>query len=215
MRLLSLLALPSLLALALPLAACGGGSGGGTETLDKQITLPLWLPLSGSMRGTTGEWGDTSGGSLVAGDDFVYGDDYPTRCFLSFDLSPLPAGATISQAVIHVDGRVRYGTPYVSYGTLNLDHVNMGPTITTNDFVDAISGLVPGFPTFLATPGFQPGTTTVTNQVRTDYLNALLVTSFRVGFAGAPVHNSTGEDIEILVNPVNPSQRPTLVVTYR
>lgn len=168
MRLLSRLARPSLLALTLSLAACGGGSGGGNETLDNQITLPLWLPLSGSMQSTKGERGGTSSGSMVAGDDFVYGDDYPTRCFLTFDLSPLPAGATISQAVIHVDGRVRCGSPYASYGTLSLDHVSTGPTITTSDFVDAISSLVPGFPTFLATPGFQPGTTTVTNQVRTD-----------------------------------------------
>lgn len=208
--------LPALLALALPFGGCGGGANNDTPpTLDKTIALPVSLALTGSMN-SIGEYGDTSSdGTAVVGDDYRYGDDYEIRCFLTFDLTPLPAGATISRAEIHVAGRVKYGNPFALLGSPLVDHTNMGGTVTINDFADAITGSVAIFPQFTDAPAYQPATILVTSQVRTDYLNALTVTSFKLRFGAAPLHDQLYEQVAIQVSATDSALRPTLVVTYR
>ena len=207
--------LPALL-LAVPLSACGGGGGGNNTpaTLDRTIGLPLALALTGSMN-SIGEYGDTSiSGYVAVGDDYRYGVDMEDRCFLTFDLASMPTGVTITKAEIRLAGRVSYGNPFALLGAPLVDHMNMGGSVTINDFADAIAGSVAIFPQFTNAIGYQPGAFLVTSQVRTDYQNALPVTSFKLRFSAAPFADGQLQLVEFQVSQNDPALRPTLVVTY-
>lgn len=201
--------------LALPLVACGGGGGGANGTGTTVV-----LPISPSFTGTMASFGPYSDaltdGLLIVGDEYYAGGDYEDRCFLSFDLGTLPTGAIITKAEVHLVGRIHTtGSPYLVMGSLLADHVDMGAAVSGNDFTDTIASSVAVLPTFTNDATYQAGVVPVTGSVQFDWENARPRASFRLRFLNAPYADALDERVAILVSGLDPSARPTLVVTYR
>jgi hypothetical protein len=100
----------------------------------KTVTL---LPIeeeSGTVRSDAGPFTDITAGESNA--------DITRTCeaFLSFDISGIPANASISEVKIDFRDYTISGDPFESLGVLNGYVTNYGSTLTTSDFV-------PGFPT--------------------------------------------------------------------
>jgi hypothetical protein len=200
--------------LALPLAACGGGGGGGGNG-ETTLIVPLDYAFSGSMV-SFGPFSDPTAGILVVGDEFFDTADYEDRCFLSFSLASLPAGADISAAEIRLGGRVATATnPYVVFGSLLADHLDMGAGVSGNDFTDTLASAVAVLPTFPSGTSFTQGSFPITGSVRDDAQNGRPRASFRLRFPGAPVQDGVFARVHVEVSPADPDLRPTLVITYR
>ena len=208
------LVIPTLLSCSL--GACGGGGGGGTGTPQAtKLVLPLSFPFSGSMF-PFGSFTQPTTGVLVVGDQYYIDDDYATRCFLSFELAPVPPGATIETAQIRMLGRVSTADdPYALMGFLKASHVDLGPAITLDDFDSGIPYTVPSIPAFPAGSAYGEQTFSVLESVRDDLQVGRPRTTLRLRFEAAPQKDGKSEQVEILVNPVNAAQRPVLEITYR
>ena len=210
------------LALALPLAACGGGSGGGAGGGGGNVDLTAVLPIvmdnrTGTMTSVPEIFNVAQySGHVALGDDFVFGSDYDTRGFLTFDLSSLPPGAVISSAVVHLGAQVHSGNPYAVHGLPLVDHVFMsGPNLTLASFSgNTTTAGIALFPTF-TTGAFQQGEFDATAAVRLDFEAGRSTASFRVYFANSPEPNSLDDIVFIEVSTTDALLRPTVVVTYR
>ena len=114
-------------ALLLALAGCGGGGGDdGTDvTLLADPAVHGWVTnLGGSV---------SFGGSVVVGDS----SGNPTlaaRGIMRFQLTDIPAGATIESATLRVYQMLVEGTPYADLGDLLVDHVDAGAGLSADDF---------------------------------------------------------------------------------
>jgi len=96
------------------------------------VTLLLHAPdagLSGSM---------TSAGSTYSSGTYTAGDqagNLQIRCFLSFDISSIPAGSTITSATLGLtDNTITLGNPFATLGNLRVYNVDYGTSLTVSDF---------------------------------------------------------------------------------
>jgi hypothetical protein len=114
----------ALLALSLP--ACGGSS----KDDDDFLTLTAFLGPEGGFEGTIDAAGTIAeaAGGLGVGDREGQVPAGPVRAFLSFDLTPIPAFATITRARLHCDQAFVAGAPFTSLGSVVVDHMNWGAT---------------------------------------------------------------------------------------
>jgi hypothetical protein len=115
-----------------------------TETMSEYtVTLYSIAEEDGSVR--------EGGGGLATHDLFV-GDDVTNRarqCFLSFDISDIPSGATITDASLDVKVEAKIGVPFAHLGSLRVYNDQYG-SLGDSDFTS-------GFPsgqlyTFHAAP---------------------------------------------------------------
>jgi len=78
---------------------------------------------------------------VVAGDDAGNGQ---LKGFLTFDLSGIPAGATIVAATLNLDSYAAQGAPFQDLGALSAYHVNYGD-LDGNDWDLAAQAGRPGY----------------------------------------------------------------------
>lgn len=105
------------------LAACGGGGGnGGNEVLfeEQTLTLEVVRPLSGFL--------SENGFESADNDAFVgtipdIGGFLEERGILTFDLTPIPAGATLLSAELQALQGAQTGTPYDQVVQVIVDHI--------------------------------------------------------------------------------------------
>lgn len=171
------------LSLAVLLLAGCGGSGGGPASIELQLA------------GTAAREGQVlSSGGVLAGNAIIVGDgaiNQVLRGFISFDLSPLPAGATLVSASLQISQFLVIGTPYSDLGAMVADHVDLGAGLNSADF-----GAVPilsAVATLFTTPALGTSTVDVTESVRDDLANARTRTEFRLRFAVA-TNGDAGQD---------------------
>lgn len=68
----------------------------------------------------------------TAGDQ---GGNHQVKCFLAFDISSIPADATITSATLGLtDNRIVLGNPFATLGKLSVYNVNYGNTLESSDF---------------------------------------------------------------------------------
>ncbi len=97
-------------------------------------TIPLIFhqpdpALSGSMRSDGFMYGL---GSYTAGDQ---AGNLQVKCFLSFDISSIPAGSTITSATLSLtDNTITLGNPFATLGNLRVYNVDYGNTLALKDF---------------------------------------------------------------------------------
>lgn len=218
MTMVNKFALVSALAL---LAACGGG-GGGSDNQDVTVAFPIDLPFTTTITGVTTP---TPTGTSLVDTSMLGGTVYvgrwnneDARGFLSFALSPLPAGAVVVSATVEVSGRVKSGTPYSTFaGSPTITWVDMGAAPSFDDFGNVFGSFLNILPTWSSAP-FQPGLvggSALTAAVSADLQANRPRSSFRLRFNGTTSVVGLDEGVEIQVSQVDPSLRPVLVVTYR
>ncbi len=198
---------PSMLAtvcLAVLLVACGG---------DKKDKTPIQgsmllgsEPLDGSVNGN---------GVIDINDDAVAGDNVgnaEVRGFISFDISVIPAGAQIVEAILTVTQNAVAGDPYGLWGPCEIDHVTLGGALDAGDFTGGSLNLNIG--PISTDASLSAKTLNVTAQVALDITQGRSFTDFRLHFNGMPGSNADGvEDSARFGTSLGPNV-PTLEVTY-
>ena len=123
----------SLAAGSLLLPACGGGAGNpspitvtllGTEALNGNVSNQGGVSLTGTL------------GEQIVGDSYVSVGPvfFSYRLFVSFDLSSLPPGATVTTATLSLYQTRTVGTPYATLGPLLVDHVVYGGVLDPGSY---------------------------------------------------------------------------------
>lgn len=203
-----------LLTLTLLLPACGGGGGGGAAATVVQVTLVSTAALDGYV--------DTAG-NVINGNTIAVGDadgitpGLGQRGFLSFNITGLPAGATITSAILRVSQLGSGGTAHtdVTRGPVIVDHLDYGPTLDAGDFNGVAILLDVG--AILSNDSTGYATLDVTARLVTDIANASPRTQYRLRFRGFDSNNNGTSDfvaVEDGEDSFNSGELPQLVVTY-
>lgn len=134
----SLRVLIVLAAVCLPfgLTACGGG--GSDTPSSASITV-------GSIAAIDG-WADSAGAFDAAGGGPWVGDgtaNQTVRQVWAFDLSAVPAGATVTSATVGLRQYLVLGVPFPGFGIIVLDHVLLGADLDASDY-DSVALSTPG-----------------------------------------------------------------------
>jgi hypothetical protein len=127
--LLRTLALPASLVLGAGLVGgCGAGEaifGPETYTLHAPSTLDGYVTSAGAVLTNS-----TANGIAVGDNDA----DQGRRGFVRFNIAGLPLGAEIESAELRLAQAAVTGLPYVTLGTLRVDHVDIGAALDAVDY---------------------------------------------------------------------------------
>ena len=193
----------SILLMVLLLTACGGGSGG-DDTQDEQTNqnntpveldavLPAIEPTGPVDNSTLGNWDQTLLGVGEFGPANQFMNNW--RGILTFDISSIPAGATIISAELVANQFQVNGDPYFNLGQVLVDHIEMGPTMlgaAYDDFtVGGTAGLEIG--TLSANANLGIKSVDITGAVERDVSAGLPRTQLRLRFQ---VENSGDAQID-------------------
>lgn len=170
---------------SLSLAACGGG---GNATPGSPGAATVTLEADALMSGTVAEENATlvaRAGPLITGGTsrgFPFPITTEWRMLLSFDLSGIPAGATILSAELTVEQVYTEGDPYAS-GPLLLDHVDLAGSLDAADFDSAPLSAAVGV--LSLDLNLAPKTTNVTAAIQADVTAGRTTASLRGYFTAA------------------------------
>lgn len=134
-----------------------------------------------------------------------------SRGYVSFDLSSLPSGATITSATLRMYQTEVVGTPY-SGNSLIIDHVDYGDSLGSEDY--ALSPLESAFGTLTSNPNVEWKDLSVTNQVKNDVANGRTRSQFRLRFQVEMTGADAWARFESGDNYVGTGNLPQLVVKY-
>ena len=200
--------------LLLLLIACGGGSGT-TTVAPPPPPPPGPTPETASLSASTSLSGTTQNGNPTANSntDPLAGDsatNVEMRGHVSFLLSAIPTGATITQASLALNQIAVVGTPYADFTQLFLDHFDMGPTFEGADHNTA--PLTANLGPLLHDSSLGYRALDVTARVQADWAALRPASSFRLRFVGAPSLDSAGDIARFSLSAT--STRAVLSVTY-
>lgn len=199
----------------LVLAACGGGGGGSTTPTTPPGPVTVDIPPSITLSG----WGSTTGGgALQAGGPTLYVGDLPNndeaRAIVTFPITGIPAGATVTAAELRIVQEVVQGTPYASFSWLAVESVDLEATFEAADlFGSAALSLAGALSPF--TSALETKTLDVLSTVLADRTAARDQTSLRFFFAGAVSLNGVADRAGFSLPSGDPTQMPMLRVTYQ
>jgi hypothetical protein len=138
------------------------------------------------------------------------------RQFLSFDLTPIPAGSIIVSAQLRADQYVVFGTPYTDLGAVLVDHLDYG-ALDETDF--GARALQEGLGPLAKDAALGPTTVDVTEAVRQDLALARPRTQYRLRFAPAETDGDASNDFasfaEADAATNGRGQAPVIAVTAR
>lgn len=103
-----------------------------------------------------------------------------TRGFISFDLSSIPDGATVTRATLRLYQAKITGDPYGFGGALKLDHLNFGDSLENSDY--ALAALLANFTTLTNNAVVEWKDADVTEQVKDDLADNRTRSQYRVHF---------------------------------
>lgn len=181
--------------LCLPLAACGGSSKDKTpipQTIfvggDADFTGHLVEVTAGmtyvATTNTNMEAGDTSGNNHKKG-------------YIRFDLSTVPAGATVQSATMSITQVAPTGTPYAQLLTnLQVDHIDMGAALEDSDFTG--NSLALNIGTISMDGTAEVKTLSVGQQIALDLAQGRTTSDFRFSFP-IPTDNGSDDDFASFV----------------
>lgn len=198
-----------LAAAALPLGACGGGGGSDTP---RQATL-LGIPsMDGLLRnGVAVPTLALSIGNFLNSTPPAEASEM--RSMSTFDLTPLPAGAHVVSAVVTLTQFSVPGTAYVGRAPAILDHVNIGASLSGDDFDGGT--LASNIGTLSADATLGPKSLDVTAQVAADVAAGRTRSSFRLRFQNVIPDLTSGRSAVFGdAEGTSGGTPPTLVVTF-
>ena len=189
--------------------ACGGGGGGDGGI---EVTLPSIAALDGIVE---------SGGTVYEQDAYgiALGDGGPGngwRGFVTFDLGPVPAGATVLAATLRLRQFGVYGTPYTKLGgAVLVDHIDVGTVLDAGDY--ASPAYTSDIGTLSTNGALEVKSLAVGPAVQADLDAARTRTAFRLRF---PIESDVDAGYDYVnfneqEDPDGSGVTPVLVVRYR
>ncbi len=203
--------LAGLLATGVLLAGCGGGGGTPapvTVTLTSTPALDGLVFASGTV---------TLGSNVTAGDYAnALGPAGGLRGFVSFDLTGIPSGVTVTLATLTLVQRLTNAAPYASLGTVLVDQVVYGPVLEAGAYARSFP-TSQGFATLSSDATLGPKSIVVTAQVQLNIDSLHPQSQFRLRF---PLEEDGDGDSDQAAfwsaeTATVPAERPTLVITYQ
>jgi hypothetical protein len=193
--------------------ACGGG-GDGPGGSDPQVTTLRATPaLDGYVTSGLGNWA-TAGNGIDVGDQDGLIDGTFRNGFLSFDLSTIPAGASVQQATLRCYQTEIAGSPYLTIGEIVVDHLDYGATLDAADY--GLASLDADIGSFFSSSSLDWRTLPVTEAVRAALTMGLPRCQFRLRFSLEPPGNATSDlaTFEDGEGSQGTGNRPELVITW-
>lgn len=199
------------LAAALSVAACDKNSPSGpTQTLTVVSTAALdgYVTSAGTVQ--------TAGGGPVTGDLEAVFPGVAYRQFFSFDLTGLPANASVDTATLRLYQASTAGAPFTSLGNVVVDHLDYGGVLAPSAF--DLLAITSNIGILSSNTTVEYKTLAVTTAVKTDVSLGRVRSQFRLRMSiigadndGAS-DNVTFSDTELSCCP---GQVPQLVIIYR
>ena len=197
----------TIVVLLVPTGGCGGSGGNDDVTLN--------LLSVGAVDGVV-----TSGGDVETTSAANIGDsglNVPIRGFYRFDLSGIPAGATVVEATLitRQTGAGVFGTPYTDLGAMVVDHVNLGAALGPEDFASV--AFTSAFAVISNNANLETKTAVVTDQVVADRAAARTTSDYRLRFATDTNSDNDGDFVQWATAEFDAGTGvfPTLRVVYR
>ena len=198
------------LAVALSLTACGGGGGGNGST---SLRLETAFDRSGRLYDDGTYVNLPMSGNVVAPGDEA--SNRVERGLISIILAPIPSGATIDSATLNIQGYVAFGAPYAEFGSMVMDHIDVGPGLDAGDFSGALTAAYRTVPDFTGTSGAPTLVgLDVKSAIIADIAAGRLTSSFRFQFNLAPSIDAAFDIVFIDASPAVPLTLPHVIVTY-
>jgi hypothetical protein len=138
-----------------------------------------------------------------------------TRGFVSFDLSDMPSGVTISEATLRLYQNKTIGNPYGVGGELKVDHLTYGDSLDSNDY--GLAALSSSFTTLTSNAVKEWKDANVTDMVKDDIANARSLSQYRIHFQiESTGGDATGDFVyfESADNSMGTGNTPQLVIKY-
>jgi len=179
-------------------------------TAQTTVTIYSEAALDGSVKASGGVYPSNQ---IFLGDD---NGNNIARGFASFDISSIPAGATIHQATLrmHQSGRTNY--PYTDFGSVVIvDHLDYGSTLDAGDF--NLAALQPNIGTLSDNIIMEWKTLDVASSVQDDENNGRERSQYRLRFFPNETDNDDSADatrFESGDNYYGADNLPELVITY-
>ena len=189
---------------------CGGGGGGGGPT---PVTVDL---LSSPTQQLSVTAGPPFGSNLHCGDLDGTAIPGPFRALLTFDLSTLPAGVTVTGAVLKLRQATVDGAPYTDLGNIVVDHVDYGAGLPTQAHYTG-GTLANDIGTLSTSDALVLKALDVTARVVDDLANTRTRSQFRVRFSPLDTDGDVNLDqanFETAADLYGTGEVPVLTVTY-
>jgi len=153
----------------------------------------------------------------IAGSEVIPGvGDKEERAIISVVLNQVPAGATVTRALLRLSGAAAEGNPFGKFGDMTVDHINVVSSITA----DAFEGktLTASIATITTLPGnilsAEMVELDVTAQVQADLAAGRPISSFRFQFANAPADDLTVNEVFFNASSSDETLRPRAEIFY-
>lgn len=174
----------------------------------KSMTLSASASLDG-FRSSNG--GGNDGLDIRAGRNV----NLVTRGFVSFDLSSLPANATITEATLRLYQTKTIGNPYGVGGNLKVDHLDYGSNLDDPDY--GAASLISNFATLTTNASVEWKDVAATDQVKGDRTASRSRSQFRIHFTSEVTGGDVTGDFayyESANNSEGTGSTPQLVIKY-
>ncbi len=138
-----------------------------------------------------------------------------TRGFVSFSLTDIPSGSTITEATLRLYQGQIIGNPYGVGGSIKLDHLNYGDSLDSSDY--GMAALVSSFVTLTSNATVEWKDALVTTQLKDDVANARSRSQYRIHFTTENTGGNVTGDFayfESADNNMGTGNTPQLVVKY-
>jgi hypothetical protein len=195
------------LLIAAATSGCGGGGGGGDG--GNTIVLPAQFDRTGFVSSITG----AAQASVVEGHETGDGgsNDVIRGC-VAINLAGVPAGATVESAILRLSVSSLIGNPFPGLGTLNLDHVDLGPSLDAADFSGGtLTATIATIPP-VAQNSFP--TIDVTAAVQADLAAGRASSCFRLWFSAAPSPNGQADLVSFNCRLADADRQPQILLSY-
>lgn len=198
-------------ALATAIVACGSSPTGPSTsvTLSSAAAFDGWAQSNGVANAS-------AAGPLVGDADQIFaGVGY--REFYSFDLSAIPAGATIDSATLKLYQANVKGQPYTVLGNVIVDHVDLGTALDGSDY--GAPAIASNIGTLSTSPTIEYKTLDVTSSVQADRTVGRQRSQYRLRFSNKDSNNDGVSDLAQFTDAEDSccgvNQPPQLIVVYR
>lgn len=138
-----------------------------------------------------------------------------TRGFVSFDLSGIPASATITETTLRLYQTKTIGNPYGVGGNLKVDHLDYGTSLDDPDY--GASSLISNYATLTTNASVEWKDVAATDQIKSDRSASRTRSQFRIHFTSEVTGGDVTGDFayyESANNSEGTGNTPQLVIKY-